>query len=278
MGKEKSIGLFDSGVGGLTVANEVFAMLPQENIIYLGDTARTPYGPRPLEEVKGFAFQITDFLVSHGVKMIVVACNTATSAALSHLKEAYDIPIIGVVDPGAHAAVATTKKGRVGVIATQGTVDSGAYVNAINRIMGDVKVYQKACPRFVELVESGESESDTALEVAREYLEPLKASDIDTLILGCTHYPFLRGVISQVMGPDVSLIFPAREIALQVKDILREQDLLNEGTGSPYHRFFVTKNSEGFLKIGERFFGRCIPNLEEVSLKDDPRGINAANG
>ncbi len=266
MERRKAIGLFDSGVGGLTVAQEVFAMLPQENIIYLGDTARTPYGPKPQEEVREFAFEISEFLINQGVKMIVVACNTATSAALDALQEAYDIPIIGVVKPGAQAAIKSTNSRKVGVIATEGTVMSRAYEKAIAEIDGDINVFQKACPLFVELVESGESETEKAQKIAANYLEPLKVSGVDTLILGCTHYPFLRQVIGDIMGPGVSLVFPAKEIALQVREILKGRDELNIENGPSFHRFYVTSKADRFLEIGERFFGRPLPHLEEVSL------------
>lgn len=264
--KDLPIGLFDSGVGGLTVARAVFQNLPNENIIYFGDTKRTPYGPRPLEEVKGFVMEIVEFLVEQGVKLAVIACNTGTAAGLDAVSKAFDIPIVGVIDPGAKSAVKSSKNGRIGVIATEGTIGSGAYVRAIRRMDSDVEIFEKACPLFVPLVENDESHTEKAKSIAYEYLSPMKEKGIDTLILGCTHYPFLADVIREVMGPEVKLIFPAQEIALEVQRILNVTDLLNTDNPSPTYRFFVTGKPDCFRKIGERFFGQKLPAPIQVEL------------
>lgn len=264
--KDLPIGLFDSGVGGLTVARAVFAHLPNENIIYFGDTERTPYGPRPLDEVRGFVMQIVEFLVEQGVKLAVIACNTGTAAGLEAVSATFDIPIVGVIDPGAKSAVQSSENGKIGVIATEGTIASRAYVRAIKELDSSVEIFEKACPLFVSLVENDEIYTDKARSIVYEYLSSVKDKGIDTLILGCTHYPFLVDAITEVMGPYVKLIFPAEEIALEVQRILTEMDLLNTDNPSPTHRFFVTGKPRCFKKIGERFFGEKLPAPIQVEL------------
>jgi glutamate racemase len=264
--RDLPIGLFDSGVGGLTVARAVFAHLPNESIIYFGDTERTPYGPRPLDEVKGFVMQIVEFLVEQGVKLAVIACNTGTAAGLEAVNETFDIPIVGVIDPGAKSAVKSSENGKIGVIATEGTIASKAYVRAIRGIDRTVQIFEKACPLFVSLVENDEIHTDKARSIVYEYLSPVKDKGIDTLILGCTHYPFLVDAITEVMGPEVKLVFPAQEIALEVQRILNDMDLLNTSNPSPTHRFFVTGKPRYFKKIGERFFGEKLPAPIRVEL------------
>lgn len=266
MSKGLSIGLFDSGVGGLTVAQAVFAHLPNENIIYFGDMERTPYGPKPLEDVRGFVIQIVEFLIKQGVKLIVIACNTGTAAGLDAVKDKYGIPIIGVVEPGVQSAIRLSKNRKIGVIATEGTIASGAYLKSIKKLDSGVEVFEKACPMFVSLVENDEVYTEKAKVIAQEYLTPLKEKGIDTLILGCTHYPFLVDIITEVMGPDVKLIFPAEEIVCEVKRILTGIDMLNNDNPEPVHEFFITGKPGCFQKIGERFFGRKIPSPIQVEL------------
>ena len=216
------IGIFDSGVGGLTVARAILDQLPGERLLYIGDTANSPYGPKPLEQVRSMALNVMDELVDSGVKMLVIACNTATAAALDEARERYTkgmgIPVIEVISPAARTAAALTRSGRVGVIATAGTVNSGAYARALQGIPG-LNLTQQACPRFVELAEAGITTGPQVLDVAKEYLEPLQAAAVDTLVLGCTHYPLLAGPISYVMGRNVALVSSSEETA---KDVYRE--------------------------------------------------------
>ncbi len=258
--------MFDSGVGGLTVAREVFSKLPYENIIYLGDMSRTPYGPRTIEEVQGFVIQIIHFLITKGVKLIVIACNTGTAAGLELAKKEFDIPIIGVVEPGAMGAINATQNRKVGIIATEGTINSKAYVKAIHRLDSTIEIFEKACPGFVELVENDMVKSKEAREMAEQYLQPLREAGIDSLILGCTHYPFLSHIIGEVMGPEVPLIFPAVEIAEHVRTVLSEDNLLNIKNTNPVHKFFVTGKARQFMDIGRKFFGKNLPMAKEVQL------------
>lgn len=278
------IGVFDSGFGGLTVAREIAKALPQESLIYVGDSARCPYGPRDLGEVDGFVQQIGAWLVAQGVKMIVIACNTATAAGLAHAQRTFPVPVIGVVEPGARAAVHATRNRRVGVIATKGTIDSGAYAKAIRHIDAGITVFSTATPRFVEIAErgirmaEGPVEDYTSLaskvyirpafqEIAKEYLEPLRRCEIDTLVLGCTHYPLLKALIGAVVGRDVTLISSAKEAARDVREILdRKRALAPEGT-VPVHRFYTTGNDiDEFRSFGGRVFRRPLEVVEHVDL------------
>ena len=278
------IGVFDSGFGGLTVAREIAKALPQESLIYVGDSARCPYGPRDLSEVDGFVQQIGAWLVAQGVKMIVIACNTATAAGLAHAQRTFPVPIIGVVEPGARAAVHATRNRRVGVIATKGTIDSGAYAKAIRHIDAGITVFSTATPRFVEIAErgirmaEGPVEGYTSLaskvyirpafqEIAKEYLEPLRRCEIDTLVLGCTHYPLLKALIGAVVGRDVTLISSAKEAARDVREILdRKRALAPEGT-LPVRRFYTTGNDiDEFRSFGGRVFRQPLESVEHLDL------------
>lgn len=278
------IGVFDSGFGGLTVAREIAKALPQESLIYVGDSARCPYGPRDLSEVDGFVQQIGAWLVAQGVKMIVIACNTATAAGLAHAQRTFPVPVIGVVEPGARAAVHATRNRRVGVIATKGTIDSGAYAKAIRHIDAGITVFSTATPRFVEIAErgirmaEGPVEDYTSLaskvyirpafqEIAKEYLEPLRRCEIDTLVLGCTHYPLLKALIGAVVGRDVTLISSAKEAARDVREILdRKRALAPEGT-VPVRRFYTTGNDiDEFRSFGGRVFRRPLESVEHLDL------------
>ena len=257
---DSPIGIFDSGVGGLTVARAIIDQLPQESIIYIGDTAHGPYGPRPLAEVREFALEIMDQLVAAGVKAIVIACNTASSAMLRDARERYSIPVIEVIQPAVRRAVSATRSGKVGVIGTQATVDSGAYNDAF-AAAPQLAISSYACPKFVEFVERGETSGPAITTIAKEYLAPLIKADIDTLVLGCTHYPLLTGVISYVMGNDVTLISSAEETAKDLYRVLAEKDLLRT-QGAPSYRFISTGESSTFQTLARRFLGPEVSHVE----------------
>lgn len=270
MASSKPIGLFDSGVGGLTVVKEMFRQLPQENLIYVGDNARCPYGSRPPEQVREFAFEIMDFLLGLGVKMIVIACNTATAATLSAARERYPIPVLGVITPGSRAAISSTRTGRIGVIGTEVTVNTGAYAREIHRINPRLQVVSQACPPFVGIVENGDIESPGAERTVTEYLAPLKREMIDVLILGCTHYPLLGPVIQKVAGDGVRLISSAEETAREASLILAELDLLNPDNPEPAHRFFTTGDTGHFSEIAGRWLERQV-SARHLVLKETSR-------
>ena len=261
------IGIFDSGIGGLTVLKAIRERLPDENALYLGDTARVPYGIKSTETVTRFSFEIADYLVGQGIKMLVVACNTASAAALSSLREKLDLPVVGVLMPGAYAASRATKTGRIGVIGTEATVSSGAYARLLKNIRPGTEVFAAACPLFVPLVEEGRLSGNITRLIVEDYLTPLKAKDVDTLVLGCTHYPLLKEVIAEVMGPGVALIDSASETANEVERVLGKKGLLS-GSGTPGStRCLVTDAPERFKAIGERFLGCCeLPAVEKVEL------------
>lgn len=279
------IGIFDSGFGGMTVARAIAKALPHESIVYVGDSARCPYGPRELSEVDGFVQQIGGWLVDQGVKMLVIACNTATAAGLVHAQQTFPVPVIGVVEPGARAAAQTTKNKRVGVIATKATVESNAYTDAIRHIDAGITVFSTATPRFVEIAEQGirmaegPIEDYTSLaskvyvrpafqEIAREYLEPLRRCDIDTLVLGCTHFPLLKALIGSVIGRDVTLISSAAEAAKDVAEILTRQGTLATDDQLPTYEFFTTgENTEEFKSFGSRAFRQPIDHVTSISFK-----------
>jgi glutamate racemase len=246
--KDAPIGVFDSGVGGLTVVREIIRQLPSENIVYFGDTARVPYGTKSRDTIINYSEQIVHFLLTKQVKAVVVACNTATSYALEDLKEKFDIPMIGVVRPGAMTAVKATRNGRIGIIATEGTIGSGIYPKVIHEYHPEVEVVQKACPLFVSLVEEGWTDDPVTDEVARRYLRSLQASDIDTLVLGCTHYPLLRKTIGRLVGENVTLVNPAYETACSLRELLKEEGLYRE-SGDPSYSFFVSDGAERFSKF-----------------------------
>lgn len=255
----KAIGVLDSGVGGLTVVRELRRLLPYEAIVYFGDTARMPYGPRSYEEVRSFALEIIDFLRDQEIKLVVVACNSASAAGLPYYQERCDIPVIGVIEPGVRAALAYTRNNRVGVIGTAGTIGSSAYETALRRGNPDLYIASKACPLFVLLVENDLVETPEAEKVAREYLAPLKEASIDTLILGCTHYPLMAGLIQSVVGPSVRLVSSAEETAAEVQETLAAANLLNPlRCGEPGYRFFVSGKPGPFEVIAAKLLQRRI--------------------
>lgn len=257
------IGMFDSGLGGLTVARAVIDLLPHEDLIYFADSARCPYGPRSRREVRRFALQIMDLLVAEGVKMLVIACNAASSAALAEARHRYDVPVISVIEPGARAAVAATRNRRIGVIGTRLTIDSGSYEDAVAATRANVSLFSAACPAFVDFVERGDTASDELIAVAEDYLAPLKRAGIDTLILGCTHYPLLSGVIRYVMGEDVVLISSAEATANEVFVKLKHDGMLTPYTGAATHRFISSGSEDMFSELGRRFLGPEFTKVEE---------------
>jgi glutamate racemase len=264
------IGMFDSGFGGLTVARAAIDLLPDEDLVYFGDTARYPYGPKPLGEVREFAHQVSRLLVDrYGVKMLVVACNTAAAAALESLRFEFDVPVVGVVDPGVRAAVAATRNGRVGVIGTTGTIASGAYERALHSLPAPrVELVSVACPGFVELVEEGETAGSRAHAVVRDRLESLVDAEIDTLLLGCTHYPFLARTITDVVGRDVVLVSSADETAFEIRSILMATGGgRRSGTGGAKgcHRFVSSGDVEWFRATGRRLLGPELDTVEAWS-------------
>jgi glutamate racemase len=261
------IGLFDSGIGGLTVVKEIFRQLPKEQVIYYGDTLRCPYGDRDRDEIIRFSTEIGDFLVAHGIKLLIIACNTATATSLSILQKRYDIPVIGVISPGSRAAISFSKSGRVGVIGTRVTIASQAYVQEIHRINPHMFVTSKACPDFVPLVEQDLMDTDLCYQTVERDLAVLREQHIDTLILGCTHYPLLKQVIGQVMGPTVQLVNSAEETAREASTILAIKGLLNTGDVVPHHKFYVSGNLDLFRTVGERWLGRPL-DVELVVLED----------
>jgi glutamate racemase len=255
------IGVFDSGLGGLTVAHEIMRQLPAESLIYFGDTARVPYGPKSPDTVRRYSREISAFLLEQGVKAIVVACNTATAHALPTLRDELDVPVIGVVEPGARAAVRATRSGHIGVIGTAGTIRSQAYVRAIHAENPDVRVTALACPLFVPLVEEGWTNHEATHLVAEEYLAPFVKDPIDTLVLGCTHYPLLKPVIGEIVGRSVRLIDSAEETALDARRMLAANDLAaSEGEGA--YRFIASDDPQQFLTLGRRFLGSAIERVE----------------
>lgn len=259
------IGIFDSGVGGLTVFDEIAAALPDESLIYLGDSARVPYGTKSPETVSRYALEAGSFLLGRGIKAMVVACNTATAAALPLLRERLPIPVIGVIDPGARAAVAMTR-GRIGVIATEATVRSGAYGRAIRKIQADLEVVEQPCPLFVPLAEEGWANTRVAHEVAEIYLRPLLDGGVDTLVLGCTHYPLLKNTIRNVAGDAVALVDSAETTAEALAEALDRQGLLATDDEPAVHQFLVTDAAERFRKVAEEFLDRRIENIELVNV------------
>ena len=261
--KSAPIGIFDSGVGGLTVARAVIDQLPGESILYIGDTARGPYGPKSLAQVRTFALEIMDQLVAAGVKAIVIACNTASAAMLRDARERYQIPVIEVIQPAVRRAVAATRSGKVGVIGTAATIESKAYLDAFAAAL-QLEITAKACPLFVEYVEAGNTSGDEITKIAQDYLAEMKKADIDTLVLGCTHYPLLTGVISYVMGNDVTLVSSAEETAKDLYRNLVEADLLNTPGAPVTHRFVATADADKFATLARRFLG---PEVLKVTTK-----------
>ena len=260
------IGVFDSGVGGLTVVRAIVDLLPREPILYLGDNGRFPYGPRPVGEIRGFALEIAEHLVARGVKMLVVACNSIEVAAIADLADAHGVPVVGVIEPGTRAAARTTRNRRVGLIGTEATVRSGAYERTMDELAPDVDLISRACPAFVDHVERGDTSSDELLGRAREYLEPLREAGVDTLILGCTHYPMLSGLIQLVMGEDVVLVSSAEETAKDVYAALVSSNLLHRGLGEPRHEFLTTGDPDMFRRISHHFLGPELGGVRSTAI------------
>ena len=262
----KPIGIFDSGIGGLTVVKSIDSSLINENIIYFGDTARVPYGSKSNDTVIEYSKQDAKFLLSKNVKLIVVACNTASSVALDELRNTYKIPVIGMITPGAKAAVKVTKNGRIGVIGTDATISNRAYSAELLRIKDDLKVFEKACPLFVPLAEEGWTDHQATKLIAEEYLHEFKKNDIDTLILGCTHYPILRKIIQEVVGNNVRLIDSGSAATVEVDDYLKGNGLLNKSNQLGFHEYYVSDVPKRFKQIAERFLGREVEHVKKVEI------------
>jgi len=259
------VGVFDSGVGGLTVARAILDQLPNERVRYLADTAHLPYGPKPIAQVRAYALECLDRLVDDGVKLLVIACNSASAACLHDARERYSVPVIEVIRPAVRRAVAATRTGRVGVIGTTATITSGAYVDAF-AAAPHVDVTGVACPAFVDYVERGVTSGPDLLRVAQSYLEPLKQADVDTLVLGCTHYPLLAGLIGFVMGEAVTLVSSADETAREVYRMLTELDLLRDEAAPPDHHFLATGDEAPFTRLAQRFLGPTVSNVSTVDV------------
>lgn len=264
--KNSPIGVFDSGIGGLTVAKELINTLPGENIIYLGDTARVPYGTKSGRTVIIYSHRNTEFLVSKGIKLLVVACNTASSVSIPSLRDEFDIPVIGVIEPGARKAVSVTKAGKIGVIGTPSTINSNAYKQAIQTLNNDIEVYTKACPLFVPLADEGWVEGDLVEKIVEQYLAEIKQSGIDTLVLGCTHYPLLKNTIQKVMGDEITLVDSAEETASEIKQVLTHNGLLNDNKPKSEREFYLTDVSDTFISVAGRFLGEKIEKIEMVDI------------
>jgi glutamate racemase len=265
---ERPIGVFDSGVGGLTVLHECLVTMPHEDFVYLGDHARLPYGPRPLDEVRRFAAEIGGYLEEQGVKLIVAACNTATSAALPQLQESLSVPVVGVITPEAHAAVQATRNRRDGLLATQATVTAGRYAALVHALDAGVAFFPVACPRLVPLIESPDPFSAETTEAVREYARPLKDAGVDTVILGCTHYPLIRPIFQRVFGRDVTLVFSAEETAREVAETLARKGIENDAAREGEYRFLTTGDPALFRALGERFLQLPLGDVERVAPAD----------
>jgi glutamate racemase len=266
--KNKPIGIFDSGIGGLTVLKEIHNLLPNEDLIYLGDTARVPYGIRSPETIKKYSLQCAEFLRKKGIKLLVVACNTSSSISLEILRKKNDIPVIGVIEPGSKTALKTTKNNKIGVIGTEATIQSKAYELTIKKLNSNAVVISKACPLFVPMVEEGIFEGTIANLIIERYLKELKESEIDTLILGCTHYPLLKKTIKKYMQ-NINLVDSAEESAKDVKKLLIEKNLLNDQKTKNTKIFYVTDSPDRFKKIGEIFLNFEINNIYKISLEEE---------
>lgn len=265
---ERAIGVIDSGVGGLTVTYELMRQLPKEKLIYVGDTLRCPYGPRPEHEIKQYTKEMIQFLLKKDIKMIVIACNTATAFTLEELKKTLPIPIIGVIQPGARAAIKQTKNQKIGIIGTEGTIRSEAYTTALEQINQDLHITGLACPLFVPMVEKGILKGEQAKQVVEDALRPFKvARQIDTLVLGCTHYPLLEPTIQQVMGKEVSIISSSEETARETSTMLEMNDLLYRGERQPVHYFYTTGNLPLFQKIAYTIFHENMMDMEQVYIE-----------
>ncbi len=261
------IGVFDSGVGGLTVAREIMRQMPKENIVYFGDTARVPYGSKSKDTIIGFSRQIVKFLQTKNVKAIVIACNTASAFALKTIQEEVSIPVIGVIKPGAKVASEATKNGKVGVIGTIGTINSNIYTQYLHELNPDIQVFSKACPLFVPLVEEGWIYDSVTIEVAERYFSELKASGVDTLVLGCTHYPLIRHVLQKVIGENVTLVNPAYETARRLKNVLLEEDLLTDRVEVGEHLFYVSDGAERFKTFANTILPCNVQATKDINIE-----------
>jgi glutamate racemase len=264
----RPVGVFDSGMGGLTVLHECLVTMPHEDFVYLGDAARLPYGPRPLGEVARFAHEIGGFLEGQGVKLILVACNTATAAALPALQESLAVPVVGVIAPEAHAAVQATRNRRIGLLATAGTVASGRYEALVHTLDAGARMTSVACPRLVPLIESDEPFGEETVDAVREYAETLKEAGVDTVVLGCTHYPLIRPIFQRVFGRGVTLVFSAEETAREVAETLARKGIENEPGREGAYRFLTTGEPETFRVTGARFLQLPIDEVERVELAE----------
>ena len=265
--KDRATGIFDSGIGGLTVSKEIMNLLPSEHVVYLGDTARVPYGTKSRRTVRKYVESTTGFLLSKNVKMLVVACNTASAYAVETLKESLDVPVVGVVEPGARKAAGATASGKIGIIGTQATVRSGAYEKKLRELgPPGLEIHSKSCPLFVPLAEEGWENDETALLAAEKYLADLRESAVDVLILGCTHYPLLKDTIAGVMGEGVTLVDSAEETARETRRMLAERELLRRGDGERKASFYLTDDSDAFTSVASRFLGRPVEKTEVVDI------------
>jgi glutamate racemase len=262
----RPVGVFDSGVGGLTVLHECLVTMPHEDFVYLGDHARLPYGPRPLDEVRRFAREIGSYLQGQGVKLVVNACNTATSAALPQLQEELAVPVVGVITPEAHAAVQATRNRRIGLMATEGTVAAGRYAELVRALDAGAEFFPVACPRLVPLIESDDPFGVETTEAVRQYAAPLKEAGVDTVILGCTHYPLIRPIFQRVFGRDVTLVFSAEETAREVAETLARKGYENDSAREGSYRFLTTGDPDAFRVMGARFLQLPIAEVEHVEL------------
>ncbi|MBS4194869.1 glutamate racemase [Bacillus sp. FJAT-49870] len=270
---EQAIGVIDSGVGGLTVAKEIMRQMPNEIIYYVGDTARCPYGPRPVHEVRKFTLQMAGFLVKRDIKMLVIACNTATAVVLEELKTMLDIPVVGVIAPGSRAALKVTENKKIGILGTIGTIKSEAYARELKLINPQVEVIQLACPKFVPIVESFEYQSNVAKRVVAETLTPLLGSGIDTLVLGCTHYPLLGPIIENVIGPNVKVISSGEETAQEVSTILDYKNILNTSPEKPDHVFYTTGSRKIFKRIACDWLNEDCLHIEFANLANQEKEL-----
>lgn len=267
----RPIGIFDSGFGGLTIVRALVDLVPHEPLVYFGDSARYPYGPRPAAEVSSFSHEIVEFLIERfDVKMIIVACNTASAVALQSLKARFSVPIVGVIGPGARSAIAASQSGRLGVIGTVGTVASGAYQREIGELDCSVELTCAACPGLVEFVEAGETDSEQVRVLASRLLHPIQVAKVDTLLLGCTHYPFLARIIQDVVGRDVVLVSSAEETAFEVRSILSNSDLAAPSENGGQYTFLSSGDPERFKELGHRLLGPELQEAEQVFLKGNP--------
>jgi glutamate racemase len=266
--EDRPIGVYDSGVGGLTVVREIIKQLPHEEIVYFGDTARVPYGSKSRETITRFAVESMRFLSNQNIKMVVIACNTVSASSIPALRKYFKIPILGVIKPGAAAAVKKTKNKVIGIIGTERTVSSKAYDRVIRQLDPEIKILSRACPLFVPLVEEGWLDKKATLMIASEYLEPLKQQGIDTLVLACTHYPLLKNTIRKVMGNGINMVDSAEETARAVKHILQINGMYRKTSNPPEHRFFVSDTPTKFVEIGERFLSRKFRRIHQINIEN----------